>query len=57
MRRVTPLLDAPLRMGLLLGVVFGVINLLFSWLRPLSDDSVAAVSRRGIDSATRARAY
>jgi hypothetical protein len=39
------LLDAPLRSGFVLGVVFGAINLVLSWFRPLSDDSVGALLR------------
>jgi hypothetical protein len=42
---VRRLLDAPLRLGFVLGLVFGVVNLVFSWLRPLSDDSVVALLR------------
>lgn len=34
-----------LRFGFTLGLVFGGVNLIFSWLAPLSDDSVAALLR------------
>ena len=33
------------RLGAVLGVCFGVVNLAFSWLAPLSDDSIAALLR------------
>ena len=30
----------PLRLGLLLGTMFGAVNVMFSWLFPLSDDTL-----------------
>jgi hypothetical protein len=37
------LLDRPLLLGFVLGVVFGVVDLLFTWVAPLSDDSIPAL--------------
>jgi hypothetical protein len=34
-----------LRLGAVLGVCFGVVNLVFVWLDPLSDDSIPALLR------------
>jgi hypothetical protein len=34
-----------LRLGLLVGLVFGAINLLFAWVLPLEDDSIGALLR------------
>jgi len=34
-----------LRLGLVLGMVFGTVNVLFSWLFPLSDDTIGALLR------------
>jgi hypothetical protein len=39
------LLDRPLRLGLVLGLVFGIVDLLFTWVEPLSDDSIPALLR------------
>jgi hypothetical protein len=39
----TRLVNNPLRLGLIVGLVFGSVNLLFSWLYPLADDSPAAL--------------
>ena len=44
MRR-SPILDNPLLFGLVLGLAFGAINLLMTWLRPLDDDSPGALLR------------
>src|SRR5262245_42190332 len=33
------------RLGLLLGLIFGFVNLIFSWLFPLADDTIAALLR------------
>ena len=38
-------LAGALRFGAILGLTFGVINIAFSWLFPLSDDSVGALLR------------
>lgn len=35
--------DRPLRVGFVLGLVFGVVNLLYTSLAPLSDDSIPAL--------------
>jgi len=35
----------PLRLGLLVGTIFGTLNMMFSWLFPLSDDTIAALLR------------
>jgi len=41
---VTPRLrDRPLVLGFLLGLVFGIVNLLFTWVEPLADDSIPAL--------------
>jgi hypothetical protein len=37
--------DAPLRLGLVLGLVFGSGNLVFTWLYPLEDDTPGALFR------------
>jgi len=37
--------NSRIRLGLLIGVVFGVLNLLFSWLFPLEDDNAGALLR------------
>lgn len=37
--------DRPLLLGFFLGVVFGIVDLLFTWLQPLSDDSIPALLR------------
>jgi hypothetical protein len=43
---VTPRLpDRPLFLGFFLGVVFGIVDLLFTWVEPLSDDSIPALLR------------
>jgi hypothetical protein len=42
---VRRLVDTPLRFGILVGLAFGAVNLLFSWLYPLADDSVGALLR------------
>ena len=34
-----------LRLGFFVGLVFGVVNLVLSWLLPLSDDSIGALLR------------
>jgi hypothetical protein len=39
------LVDNPLLLGLIVGFVFGLLNLVFTWLRPLGDDSPAALLR------------
>ena len=39
------LLDRPLLLGFVLGLVFGVVDLLFTWIAPLSDDSIPALLR------------
>jgi hypothetical protein len=38
-------LKSALFLGLFLGVIFGAVNLVFSWLFPLSDDTIAALLR------------
>lgn len=35
--------DRPLLLGFVLGLVFGVVDLLFTWVAPLSDDSIPAL--------------
>ena len=40
-----PYLKSALRLGLFLGLNFGVVNLMFSWLFPLEDDTIAALLR------------
>ena len=43
---VTPRLpDRPLLAGFVLGVVFGIVDLLFTWVEPLSDDTIPALLR------------
>ena len=37
--------DRPLLLGLVLGLVFGIVDLLFTWVDPLSDDSIPALLR------------
>ena len=37
--------NSGLRLGFFVGLVFGALNLLFSWLLPLSDDSIGALGR------------
>ncbi len=37
--------DRPLLLGFVLGLVFGVVDLLFTWVAPLSDDSIPALLR------------
>lgn len=39
------LADRPLLLGFALGLVFGIVDLLFSWVAPLSDDSIPALLR------------
>jgi hypothetical protein len=39
------LIDAPLVLGLIVGVVFGAANLVHTWLYPVEDDTVWAVLR------------
>jgi hypothetical protein len=39
------LLDRPLLVGFVLGQAFGVVDLLFTWVAPLSDDSIPALLR------------
>jgi hypothetical protein len=39
------MLHRPLLLGLVLGLVFGVVDLLFTWVAPLSDDSIPALLR------------
>jgi hypothetical protein len=39
------LTDQPLLLGFVLGLVFGVVDLLFTWVAPLSDDSIPALLR------------
>jgi hypothetical protein len=36
---------SPLRLGLLVGLIFGFVNLVFSWLFPVEDDTAGAVLR------------
>ena len=38
-------LKGALRLGVLLGLIFGAVNLVFSWLYPLGDDTIAALLR------------
>src|SRR6188768_872163 len=38
------LLDRPLLLGFFLGLVFGIVDLLFTWFQPLSDDSIPLCS-------------
>lgn len=44
MRSWRPLIHA-LRFGSIIGVVFNLVNLLFTWLYPSSDDTPAALFR------------
>jgi hypothetical protein len=37
------LADSPLRLGILVGLIFGAINLVVTWLDPLLDDSPATL--------------
>jgi hypothetical protein len=37
--------DRPLLLGFFLGLVFGIVDLLFTWVDPLSDDSIPALLR------------
>jgi hypothetical protein len=37
--------DRPLLLGFVLGLVFGIVDLLFTWVDPLSDDSIRALLR------------
>jgi hypothetical protein len=37
--------DRPLLAGVVLGVIFGIADLIFTWVDPLSDDSIAALLR------------
>ena len=37
--------DRPLLLGFVLGLVFGIVDLLFTWVDPLSDDSIPALLR------------
>jgi hypothetical protein len=39
------LADRPLLLGFLFGLVFGVVDLVFTWVAPLSDDSIPALLR------------
>lgn len=39
------LVETPLLLGMLIGLVFGAVNLLLTWLYPVADDSVAALLR------------
>lgn len=40
-----PLTKTPFVQGLFIGLAFGVVNLVFTWLSPLTDDTAAAVLR------------
>lgn len=42
---ITIALSGTLRAGAILGVIFGACNIVFSWLYPLSDDTIAALLR------------
>jgi len=44
MRR-SALVNNPLLLGLMVGLAFGAVNLLMTWLRPLDDDSAEALLR------------
>ena len=35
--------DRPLLLGFVLGLIFGIVDLLFTWVAPLSDDSIPAL--------------
>lgn len=37
--------DRPLLVGLVLGLIFGIVDLLLTWVAPLSDDSIPALLR------------
>jgi hypothetical protein len=37
--------DRPLVLGFALGLIFGIVDLLFTWVEPLSDDSIPALLR------------
>jgi hypothetical protein len=37
--------DRPLLLGFFLGLIFGIVDLLFTWVDPLSDDSIPALLR------------
>jgi hypothetical protein len=37
--------DRPLLLGFVLGLIFGIVDLLFTWVEPLSDDSIPALLR------------
>jgi hypothetical protein len=37
--------DRPLLVGFVLGLIFGIVDLLFTWVEPLSDDSIPALLR------------
>ena len=39
------LADRPLLLGFVLGLVFGIIDLIFTWVEPLSDDTIPALLR------------
>jgi hypothetical protein len=39
------LFDRPLLLGFVLGLVFGIVDILFTWVEPLSDDSISALLR------------
>jgi hypothetical protein len=39
------LVDNPLLLGVILGIAFGAVNLLVTWLSPLADDSPGALLR------------
>jgi hypothetical protein len=38
-------LESALRLCVFLGLAFGAVNVVFSWLHPLSDDTIAALLR------------
>jgi len=37
--------DRPLLLGFALGLAFGIVDVLFTWIDPLSDDSIPALLR------------
>ena len=37
--------DRPLHLGFVLGLVFGIVDVLFTWVQPLSDDGIPALLR------------
>jgi hypothetical protein len=39
------IIDHPLRLGLIVGLVFGSVNLVLAWLKPLADDTPGALLR------------